>query len=123
MSDEVILNDANVRITTTLAIVNGVSYPINTISAIFVKKNPTPLLWLMLIVFGIAEIGCLAGHGYVAALIVAAILAAIIYWLRNPSHSLIVKSAGTDTSVLTGRDVDYLNGVKSAIEEAVRRRG
>jgi len=124
MSEDPILQDVNVTITKTLAIVNGVSYPTNTISAISVKELQPKATWLIwTILLGIAALAALSNGAVMPGLVAAAIAAVIIYFRPKVEYSLMVRSAGADTSVLTSRDASYLGSVKAAIEEAVRLRG
>jgi tellurite resistance protein TehA-like permease len=124
MSDDQIMSDSNVTITTTLAIVNGVSYPVNTISAISVKENTPSNGWILWAVgIGIASLIALGNQAVVAGLVGFGIVALIFFLRPKVSYSLMVRSAGADTSILTGKDSAYLGSVKAAIEEAVRRRG
>jgi NAD/NADP transhydrogenase alpha subunit len=124
MSSDAIMADGNVTITTTLAIVNGVSYPTNTISAISVREIPPGMGWLGWVIgLGIVALVLIANNQIAGALVFAAIAGLVVYLRPKTSYNLMVRSAGADTSVLTSKDAAYLGSVKSAIEEAVRRRG
>lgn len=124
MSEAAIMSDGNVTITKTLAVVNGVSYPTNTISAISVRKIPLSYAWLIWsIILGVVALGAVADHYYVAALICVGIVVLLVALRPKQTYSLMVRSAGADTSVLASRDLSYLGNVKGAIEEAVRQRG
>jgi hypothetical protein len=124
LSEAAIMSDRNVTITKTLAVVNNVSYPTNTISAIAVREIPPSLTWLVLcIVIGLASLLALANSAFLPALVGAVIVGLIVYFRPTMSYNLMVRSAGADTSVLTSKDSGYLGSVKSAIEEAVRQRG
>jgi hypothetical protein len=124
MSDEAIMTDSNVTITKTLAVVNGVSYPTNTISALSVRELPPSATWMVWVaLLGIGSLIALTNNNAVLGIVGFAIVALIIYLRPKISYSLMVRSAGSDTSVLQSKDSSYLGSVKAAIEEAVRQRG
>ncbi len=124
MSEAAIMSDANVTITKTLAVVNGVSYPTNTISAISIREiSPSSAGIVIGVLFGLGALGALSAKEYLGALVMAGICGLLFYLRPKASYSLMVRSAGADTSVLMSKDKSYLGHVKTAIEEAVRQRG
>lgn len=124
MADDQIMSDSNVTITTTLAVVRGVSYPVNTISAISVKELTPSGSWILWAIgIGIASTVAIANQQYIAGFAGLVVVVLIVVLRPKVSYSLMVRSAGSDTSILTGKEATYLEKVKGAIEEAVRRRG
>jgi hypothetical protein len=131
VSDE-IFSQGEVTITRTIAYIEGVSYPINGITAVFVNReefNFSTLLFgvIVLVLAGLSitgELNILAGVAWfwqVLALIIGGLMIYYVFFLRP--YFLMVRTASGDTRCLESSDKEFIVSVRSAIETAVAGRG
>lgn len=125
--DDTILATATVNISKTMVRIDGVTYPVNGIGSVFVKKPRIVGLLLAALFLGAMGVSGLAqdsgatdGGSSVALLLAGAIVLA--FALTRPSV-LVLRTASRDQKALRSRNSAALLNVKRAIEEAVARRG
>jgi len=125
MSEEVIFQQGSVIVTKTLVRIGNKSYPVNGIVSVFVRN--VGIVWWAAIVGAVAVLiglanssGASGTQNMVAGLVIGGGL--IVYALTRPSV-LVLKTAGGDVDALVTRDKAFLNDIKTAIEEAVAKRG
>ncbi len=126
-ADDTILATATVSISKTLVRIDGVTYPVNGIGSVFVKRPRIVGLLLAALFLGgmgvsdlVKDSGPQDSGSAVALLLAGAMVLA--YALTRPSI-LVLRTASRDQRALRSRNGAALLAVKRAIEEAVTRRG
>lgn len=104
------------------------SYPVNGISSVFVRKPNNGFLYLLALISGILCFNLLtdshneqaaSGAGVFMLFVTIILVAQAIF---RPA-TLVLKTASGDQQALSSRDKNHLLNVKSAIEQAVAQRG
>lgn len=127
VSDE-IFSQGEVTITRTIALLEGVSYPINGITAVFVNREEfeyKSLLFgvIILVLAGLSITGDLYNPGWgwqVLAVFLGGI--AILGSFHRP-YFLMVRTASGEIRCLESADSEFIFSVRSAIETAIAKRG
>lgn len=115
-----IFEAGNVRVTRTVAIIAGVSYPIAGITSVYVRRRGRRLIALGLGFAGIAALSTAVttGHDFTAALV--GVGAAAIGFCMRPI--LMIGTAGAEKMALAG-SLRFLQDIRDAILQAVAERG
>jgi hypothetical protein len=128
VSDE-IFSQGEVTITRTIAYIEGVSYPINGITAVFVNREEfnfsTLLFGVIVLVFaGLninGDLNIISGWGWqVLVLIIGGLT---IFGSFHRPYFLMVRTASGEIRCLESADSEFIFSVRSAIDTAVAARG
>jgi hypothetical protein len=132
--ERVFLNDSNIYVSNTRVMLHGTTYATANITSVSKRFTPASkgCAVLLIAVGAIAVIGALgsfkssdAGSSFMVLLVMAAILAAGIFWLRSlkPTFHVVLASAAAERQGLTSKDESLVDRVTIAINEAIVHRG
>jgi hypothetical protein len=128
VSDE-IFSQGEVRITRTIALLGGVSYPINGITAVFINREEfnSKFIFYGVIVLLFAglningDLNIISGWGWqVLVLIIGGLT---IFGSFHRPYFLMVRTASGEIRCLESADSEFIFSVRSAIDTAVAARG
>lgn len=120
-------DDRGVRVTTTRLIVGNATYAMANIASIktYTKKaNRIPAI--ITAVFGLIVLLIGLASRSTSSLIIGLVIMFIgMLWavLLKPIHILYITSSSTETEVLVDKDLEYINQVVRAVNEALIHRG
>ena len=120
--DDTILATATVNISKTMVSIEGVTYPVNGICGVFIKRPRIVGLALLALALGAMGASDLA-KGSDGGLVLLAVSAVVLAFALTQPSILVLRTASRDQKALHSRNRTELLAVKRAIQEAVTRRG
>jgi len=119
-AERTLFSDSNALVSTTRIILNGTTYPLSNVSSVrLLTKKANHLFTVFAFLVGVVA---LAAQSWVFGLVCLAIGFALAYGLKA-QHTLLIGTAGGEHSALMSRDRIYIQGLVTAINEAVIARG
>lgn len=123
----VVYSNGSIKITETLAIINGVSYPINGIVSVFASRKKFNALAFII---GLVSVICgfilfsdnNQDNEFLAVFLFILGLVVVVGSLVRPYY-LVIQNAAGSTNALKSHSLKFIAEVRSAIEEAVSVRG
>jgi hypothetical protein len=123
-NEPVILQEADVTVTTARFIVGGQTYAMSGITAVrsFVY-HPSIAGPIILIILGV--LGLLIGPGVGARVFGLLLAVGGVFWLtkKKPTYSVLLSSSSGEHRALSHKDGTYINRIVGAVNEAIVQRG
>jgi hypothetical protein len=131
--EKVFLNEGDIFVSNSRIALAGTTYSTSNITSVSMASTPPSRGCAMLLV-AIGGLCCLAalgtmgdnaGAGFLTLLIGAGILAGAIFWFKSlkPTYYLRLSSASGEQRALNTKDLDLINRVVSAVNNAIVSRG
>jgi Family of unknown function (DUF6232) len=123
MDERTFFEQGNVKVTNARFIVGNQTYAMNGVTS--VKSHVTQPSRMGGIIGVLIGLGILFGAEGMGRLIGLVIAAGAAYFLYNQKavHAVVLNSSSGEAQALSGNDADYINGVISALNEALIHRG
>lgn len=123
MSEQNYFDQGSVRVTSARFVVNGTTYPINSIASVRASESkPIPLTAIILIMIGF---GILLG-GQASLLFFGALAIGLgILWIVKKAkvYSVVLRTSSGESQVLESKDKAHVLSVVEALNTAIVARG
>lgn len=116
--DSTILATATVNVSRTMVSIEGVTYPVNGICGVFIKRPRIVGLILLALALGAMGASDIA-KGSDGGLVLLAVSAVVLAFALTQPCILVLRTASRDQKALHSRNRAELLAVKRAIEKAV----
>ena len=123
MSEQVFFENGNVKVTNARFVVGNQTHAMNGVTSVASHVAHPSRLWPIIgIVVGLLILLSADGSGKLVGMAVAGIAGFILY-NQKATHAVVLRSASGEVQALSGTDADHINGVVSALNEALIHRG
>jgi len=117
---EALLDDPNVHVSTTRAIINGTTYAMANITSVrALERKPS---YVGPVICGILGATFLLAHVWLLGIL---LLGGAVLWGYNlkAEYTVLVGTAGGEHAALVSRDLTYVQRILQAINDAIIARG
>jgi len=113
----------NVSVSSARFIVSGQTYAMSGVTSVKTgRKDPSRMGPIILVLIGV----CAMLAGTMEPVLVGLVLVGLgVYWFtqQKPELSVVLNSASGEAQALTSTDADFINGVITALNNAIVHRG
>ena len=123
MEERTFFEQGNVKVSNARFIVGNQTYAMNGVTS--VKSHSTPPSrtgGIIAFIFGIVVLFAAEGSGRLIGLAIAVAAGYFLYGQKT-EYAVVLNSASGEAQALTGTDETYINGVISALNDALIHRG
>lgn len=123
MSEQTYFDQGNVRVTSARFVVNGTTYPINSIASVRASESkPIPLTAIILVLVGF---GILLG-GQASLLLFGALAIGLgILWIVKKAkvYAVVLRTSSGESQVLESKDKAHVLSIVEALNTSIIARG
>lgn len=123
MSEQVFFESGDVKVTNARFVVGNQTHAMNGVTSVSSHVTPPSRMGPIVgIAVGLLMLLAADGSGKLIGLVIAGIAGFILY-SQKAMHAVVLRSASGEVQALTGTDANHINGVVSALNEALIHRG
>ena len=123
MSETIFFENGNVKVTNARFVVGNQTHAMNGVTSVASHVTPPSRgAWIAGVAFGLLMTIVADGAGKLIGLAIAGVCGFLLYNQKS-THAVVLRSASGEVQALSGTDSNYINGVVSALNEALIHRG
>lgn len=126
MEEETFFNDGGLTVTNSRFIVPGQTYTMSGVTSIRAEQYTPSRKWPMIVMgFGVVGLFSAVDEGIGAGLFGLAIIAIGVAWWRSKKtiYTVVLSSASGESDAFSSADEEFIDGVVSALNDAIVSRG